>query len=95
MRAKFLPVHDGIIRAVYPVLGSRGVIEILPQFKTKQVNMRAYSLGVKVENGGQQKRALARQTGDASGDIQAPDRQFSHHIYPNAVEHLAYVGRWA
>lgn len=81
MRAKFLPVHDGIIRAVYPLLGSRGVIDILPQFKTKQVNMRAYSLGVKIDDGGRRK-ALDR-------------RHNIRDIYPNVVEHLAYARRWA
>lgn len=94
MPAKFLPAHDQILRDVYPMFGSRGVINILPQFKTKQVNMRAYTLGVKMDPGWQKKVALANQTGQEPGDTQAPDRPDSYDIYSNAAERLAYARRW-
>lgn len=95
MSAKFLPAHDRILRDVYPLFGSRGVRNILPQFNGRQVNMRAYRLGIKKDAGWQKPLALAKQTGQEPETLRQPGRPDSHDIYADAVERLVYARRWS
>lgn len=85
---------DDIIRDVYPLYGSPGVVALLPRFRPRQVNQRAHKLGVRVQPGRTHHIARAALRHEVPIDIVQPHRLRADDIYSD-VERLAYARAWS
>ena len=95
----FHPEHNKIIRDMYPMIGSKGVHQLLPQFSRKQINFQAHKLGVKVDFDWRKKLAEAKKICKSTKPPPPKTpaevlRLCARDIYCHAFERLAYTERW-
>ncbi len=92
--SRFTPEQDNIIREIYPRFGSRGVVNLLPQFCRTDINMRANYIGVKIDKAWKARIAVARCSGQSPSSIRNPYCLTAADIYPALVDRLAYTMAW-
>lgn len=89
MKSKIFDAQqDDIIRDIYPLYGSPGVLALLPGFTHRQVNQRAFKLSIKVQPGRIHHIARAARRNKRAPRLRADD------IYSD-VERLAYARAWS